>query len=447
MFDFKGKINKDTNIYEFPTLYKEADNGRLRQWTIYVRLVKSGAKRNKTHNWNLLEDDEIIIKEEYFNDLPAGIISQLWTESGFIGGAITRSAPTYPKEKNVGKKNMRNYFHQALFDANSKYVKKIEDGAAAEKHKSAGGDNKLFFPMLARKYEDCAGKIEYPIFTQRKINGDRCIAFLVATASTSATYKNVMLYTRQKKEYPYNETNDAIRRAILPALLKFYDFGAGESIYIDGELYSHGVSLQTINSIVRGTKNNHVKINYWIYDMFYPSYIDEPFSERYQLLKDFYNFTDNNVITLTPAKLISCEKEGDIEFKKMLDDDFEGIMYRKCAGIYAKNSSKKTTAARSFDLIKRKFVYDNEYEICGYTEGGRGTSAGLIVWICRTKDNKEFKITPLGSNKERRAIFKECCEGKFVEKYKNRMLKVEFRDLSDDNIPQHAKGVMIRDYL
>ena len=32
-------IDKE-NLYEFPTLYKIADSGTMRQWSIYIRLIK-----------------------------------------------------------------------------------------------------------------------------------------------------------------------------------------------------------------------------------------------------------------------------------------------------------------------------------------------------------------------------------------------------------------------
>jgi hypothetical protein len=465
--NFPGEINHDTNLYEFPMLYKVADSGKIRQWSIYVRLIKEGSKKSKEtkkQNWNLLEEDEVPIKEEYLQDsykLPDGIISELWTESGIVNMHISRSAASYPKEKNIGKKNERNFFHQALSDARSKYLKKITEGSVLKNdlknQESKAISDKLYFPMLARKYDDFIKKISYPIYMQPKINGNRCVIYLDVSSKYTEdkhnlTYKDVVMYTRQKKFYPSNEANDNIRKALLSGLVHYYNWKKHESMYIDGELYTHNVSLQSINSEIRGSKSKDIKINYWIYDCFDLSDNNATFHERYELLTRFYNYLDvdaKNLIILTPTQLSKSEKESDRFFSQSLKDKFEGIMYRSFDGVYAKSATKKSTSLRSKDLLKRKPVYEEEFEIVDFVSGEKGTSADLVIWICATKEGKQFKVTPNETNETRSKILQECKKDDgqgFIKKYKNRLLVVEFRDLTDDNIPSHAKAIMIRDF-
>ncbi len=468
--EFPGKIDHDRNLYEFPMLYKVADSGKTRQWAVYIRLIKEGsknAKETKKQNWNMLEEDEVPIKDDYLEDacsLPQGIISELWTESGIVGGHVSRSAASYPKEKNVGRANYRNYFHQALTDARSKYLKKITEGSVEQKKlKNQALDatkDKLYFPMLARKYDDYAdkpGKITYPLYIQNKINGNRCIIYLDVDDKFSEEkhdlcFKDVVMYTRQKKIYPFNKANDRIRKALLPTLVHYFNWKTRESIYLDGELYKHGVSLQSINSEIRGTETKDISINYWIYDCFILSNEHATFHERFQVLSEFYNYLGpkaQELIILTPTHLVANAKEGDKLFSRALKNKFEGTMYRAYDGIYMKSAVKKSTQLRSKDLLKRKPVYNDEFEIVDFTEGDKGTSKGAVVWICATKAGKTFKVTPNETNKERYKIFQECAENDgagFIKKYKNRMIEIEYRDITDAGIPSHAKAILIRDY-
>lgn len=464
---FPGSINQDTNIYEFPTLYKVADSGKTRQWTVYVRLIKSASKNateTKKQNWNLLEENEVLIKEEYLQDsykLPNGIISELWTESGIVGMHISRSAASYPKEKNIGKKNERNFFHQALSDARSKYLKKITEGSVLKENldnqENMAISDKLYFPMLARKYDDCKEMITYPVYLQPKINGNRCIIYLDVNSKYTEekhelTYEDVVMYTRQKKIYPLNDANNNIRKSLLSSLIHYYNWKTHESIYLDGELYTHNVSLQDINSEIRGSVSKDIKINYWIYDCFELSNDKAIFHERYELLTKFYSYLEaieKKFIILTPTHLAKSEKESNDFFSQSLKDKFEGIMYRSYNGIYAKSASKKSTSLRSKYLLKRKPVYEEEFEIVDFVSGKKGTSADLVIWVCATKEGKHFKVTPNDTNESRSKILQECEKNNgqgFVKKYKNRLLVVEFRELTDDKIPSHSKGIMIRDF-
>lgn len=464
--NFPGSINAETNIYEFPTLYKVADSGKTRQWTVYIRLIKEGSKKSaitKKQNWSLLEETEVPLKEEYIKanaKLHEGIISELWTESGLLGEHISRSAASYPKAKNVGKKNERNVFQQALSDARSKYLKKCDEGSVKQGELGAIQNTRVlkekkYFPMLARKYDEEIEKktnnIKYPLYLQPKLNGERCVAYIDKPDSKDP--RDVILYTRQKKEYPNNECNDNIRKSLIGLLNRYYNAEKQESVYLDGELYLHGKALQDIGSETRNTESScHDAVQYWVYDMFYPSYENEPFRGRTVLLASMYeglSDAEKKIIKLTPTHLITDEKSNDHWFKYYLKEKYEGAMIRSTDGPYAKSAVKKSTALRSRDLLKRKKVYDDEFTVVNFTEGKRGKAKNAIIWICKTTAGKEFNVTPLGSDEERYKIYKECIaqNGKgFINKYKDRLLKVEYRDLSKDNVPQHAKGINFRDY-
>lgn len=458
---FAGKINPDTDNYEFPKLFTEDKVGNRREWTVYVRLIKQASKRGfRKVNWSLTQEDQVPIKPAYLNDdeyIPEGILAEVWTETGIVGGEITRSAPTYPPEKNVGRANHRDRFKQALILARGKYLKKIDEGGIpagrttaklAAPESSSGGK---YFPMLAKRYDEYIKKhkIDWPVYVQPKLDGMRCLAYLRTDKSPTAA--DVIIYTRKKKDYPHNEFNDAIRIELLPVLLEFYGKKKeGESIYIDGELYNHYVKLQNINHYVR-TEDlkedvaEEKQIQYWIYDAFYPSTAKvSSFESRAATLDKIGKIVAKSAILhITETRLIKSQKELDAQYVKYIKDDYEGMMIRNRSGIYA-TSARGTAGLRSKDLLKKKEVFTDEYEIVGWTQGAAGKEIGAIIWICKTAEGKQFNVTPNMDYEDRYRIYREC-QTDFAGKYANRMLTVEYRGLSSDNVPQHAKGIAFRD--
>jgi ATP-dependent DNA ligase len=436
-----GFLNKGTNTYEFPTLRKVRDDGKTQQWTIYIRLIKEGSRKpeeTKKQNWNLFEEDQVEIKDEYLDDnapLPEGIIAQLWTEGGIEGMRISRSPATYPDEKKKGKKNV---LHQALVLARGKYLKKQEEGGTSNGTSIGGG---MFFPMLARNFKDVK-ELSYPVYVQPKLDGLRCLAYLPVEPSWKTTFEDIVLYSRQKKEFPNNASIRKIKEVLLPILINNYK--DGESIVLDGELYRHGDKLQSINSAVRGSGTDE-EAEYHVYDVFYPSYTDETFTHRYNLLYYILEKIDTP-LQLVPTHLIPNEKEHDILYHSYIRKGYEGTIIRNPNGGYMKSSTNKSSKLRTNNLLKRKEVFDGEFEIIGFTQGKMGRDIGAIVWICETQEHQTFNVVPNIPYDKRYEIYQECLVD-FVTKYKHRKLLVEYRSLSQDNVPQHGRGIGFRDYL
>jgi ATP-dependent DNA ligase len=301
--------------------------------------------------------------------------------------------------------------------------------------------------MLARNYKDVK-VMEYPVYVQPKLDGLRCLAYLDKNPDEhSVYYHDVVLYSRQKKEYPENASTEAIKKSLLNILKDNYDEKNEESLYLDGELYKHGKSLQKLSSATRGTvKASKDTEEYHVYDMFYPSYDKNPFSERTESLKQIYNTLDDETkksVKLVPTHIAQNKADNDKLYHKYLDDNYEGIMLRNPAGKYAKSATKKSSALRSKDLLKRKEVFDDEFEVVAFTQGNMGKDVGALIWICCTADNSEFNVVPNMPLEERYTLFKDCKKN-FENKYNGRMLTVEYRALSLDNVPQHAKGIIFR---
>jgi len=104
-------------------------------------------------------------------------------------------------------------------------------------------------------------------------------------------------------------------------------------------------------------------------------------------------------------------------------------------------------------LLKRKPVYDQEFEVVGFTSGKKGKALGAVIWQCKTLNEKIFNVDPTGewaSYKNRYNTYKECIKNNgqgFIDKYKGRKLLVEFREWTNKGIPSHAKAISFRDYI
>jgi DNA ligase-1 len=119
------------------TIYKKTKTGATQEWTIEIE-----GNKYRTH-------------------------------SGQVGGAITTNEWTIVYGKNTGKANGTTDEEQALKEAEAKRTKKLESGYFEDVNNI---DTKQYFePMLAAKWEDYKDKIQYPIYSQAKLDGIRCI--------------------------------------------------------------------------------------------------------------------------------------------------------------------------------------------------------------------------------------------------------------------------------
>ena len=439
-----------TNFHKFPGKYDDGQDlhhmGELtyltskkkKTWSIFIRMIKAGKKITKI-DWNLLSEVQVPLKAEYYTlgtKIDKGIVAEVWVETGYTDGKLTRMIPSYfDKPVLVGRKNERNCFQQAMIFARSQYLKTYN------KHIKTVQKNKLstsmYFPMLAAKEKDGRKHIKFPAIVQPKYNGTRAITTMAATDKPD----NILIYSRSKKEYP---DLSYIKKELTSVLVEMYDKKNKESIYLDGELYKHGYSLQEISSIVRNVQSTK-KINYVIYDCFYPSRMDMPYYERNQLLDSiFEKLQDAKYITRAPNYDVHNFDEVDKVFNKVVNDKYEGVIIRNLDAPYT-GKKNSVSGTRSKNLVKMKPIYHDEFEVVGYTEGKRGNSKGAVIWIVKTKNGKRLNITPQLSYEERYKLYKDC-EKNFVKKYKGRMLTVEYESLSDDGKPLFAKGIAFRDY-
>jgi len=173
--------------------------------------------------------------------------------SGYTDGVKTTSEWTYCNGKNHGKSNETSAAEQALLEAHAKWTKKVASGYFAD-IKSID-TSELFKPMLANKWEDRKDKVTYPLYSQPKLDGVRCIV------------KEDGMYTRTGKPI---DSAPHIFNALAPL------FANDPDLIFDGELYAdkYANDFNAIVSLVKKTKptakdliDSAKVIQYHIYDL------------------------------------------------------------------------------------------------------------------------------------------------------------------------------------
>lgn len=478
--DLNVELTSDDTLMEFPTLYKVDSKGKTRMFKLYIRLVKTPENRDKSYGWNILEDVPVKIKSKHWNghDLPANVVVQSWTNDGVVGGKIKVNPPTYSIAKSV-----RNALQTAIIAGQDKQLKKLKDGMVTDLNKKV--TSQIYFPMLADNYHDFADTIKFPCYIQPKLDGHRFVSYLDSD-------KNVQMFTRNGH---YDVGKDYLKVQLKPILVKYFDEKNNESLYIDGEVYKHGMRLQDISSEARNTgKNREVSesLDYNIFDVYYPN---NPlvYADRLKIVKEIFNGAQKVEIKAELNKLKKSFSKMDMsydektidsiksELVEMSDSDLRDSISYKCIGnicmvptypmqnyfdiewmfnlfimlkyegaIIRTNTPYKTGLSnpkgmRSKGLLKYKARETSEFEITGYTTGKKGRAQNQIIWICKNNLGKEFKVTPNIPDGERVKLYEECEKNKGAD-YIGQMYEVAYSKLSNAGVPLDAKGIIFRPY-
>jgi DNA ligase-1 len=353
------------------TIYKKTQTGATQEWTIEV-----SDNKYRTH-------------------------------SGQCGGQITTNAWTVVYGKNEGKVNGTTDNEQALKEAIAKRTKKLESGYFED---ITNIDTKQYFePMLAAKWEDYKDKIQYPIYSQAKLDGIRCIV---------------------TKDGMFSRNGKAIISAphIRESLSEVFD--VYPDMILDGELYADKFAndFNKIVSLVKKTKptdadlkESKKNIQYWIYDI--PSQ-NTTFGERCYILDELFDtelesFEKHCVLVETDT----CKTESEVMefYEQYVDAGYEGQILR----VDAKYENK-----RSKSLLKHKSFIDEEFtikDICE-GEGNRTGTAGYMVF--ETADGKPFKSNVKGTWDETAEMLKSKKE------LIGKQATIKYFNLTPDGIPR-----------
>ena len=332
-----------------------------------------------------------------------------WTEEGIYNSKITKSLPIYCEGKNTGKKNETTPKQQAYKESLSKWKKRKENGYV-ENINDAKSGVPFFQPMLAQKYQDHKDELIYPVFSQPKLDGMRCIVT-----------KEGMFSRNGKKIISAPHIYESLEHL----------FKIDENLIFDGELYSDKFKndFNKIISLAKKTKptDNDLEeskqlLEYHIYD--FPSYI-APFGERFNSLPEI----NNESVIIVKTKMVMNQKELDKIYEEYLEAGYEGQIIRQHNRPYENE--------RTSQLLKRKEFIDEEYIILDIEEGqgNRTGTAGYMIF--ETKEGKKFRSNIKGNFTYLKDILnkKESLIGK--------QATIKYFNLTPDGIPRFPYVIKI----
>ena len=366
---------------------------------IFKKLTKE--TNGKTYEWE--------IKINKINDEHYEVI----TFNGYSNGKKAEHKFDIKKGK-----ASRTVLEQAILEAQSKFNKKDKEYST-----------EIFKPMLADRFKQelyekntKSFKIEFPAIVQPKLDGIRGIGYLKED--------KVILQSRTGKEF---ENFDLLKSQI-KEILKV----VGEDVYLDGELFTDKYSFQELNGLTRLTKskvcNEDLKkidnIQYNLFDIYFKNTPDMKYINRKEKLEQLMKIPNINLINLVESTIVETYQIAEEYHDKYVENGREGLMIRDINSVYEPNK-------RSKYLQKYKKFDEEEYKIIGYTESEK--EKGLVIWICEVKKDLTFEVIPIGSNEERKELYKNA------DKYIGKLLTIQFLGFTEDGIPKIAKGKAIRE--
>jgi DNA ligase-1 len=313
------------------------------------------------------------------------------THSGQVGGQITTNAWTVVYGKNTGKANGTTDIEQALKEAIAKRTKKLESGYFESITNI--NEQQYFEPMLAAKWEDYKDKIQYPIYSQAKLDGIRCIVT-----------KDGMFSRNGKPIISAPHIIDSLRNL----------FVVNPDLIFDGELYADKFAndFNTIVSLVKKTKptdsdlaESKKQIEYHIYDL--------PSSKK-NFLHRAYDLGILFETRLEMGKYCRLVDTRKAESEESVMEQY-GLL---------------VDAKRSKSLLKHKSFIDEEFtikDICE-GEGNRTGTAGYMVF--ETADGKPFKSNVKGTWDETAEMLKN------KKKLIGKQATIKYFNLTPDGIPR-----------
>jgi DNA ligase-1 len=363
---------------KLPTLYARTSNGSVQQWTIEVT--------DNTYR----------------------------THEGLKDGKITTSMPTVCDSKNVGRANETTPEDQATSEAKSKWQKKLDSGYYEDI--SQIDIEKFTEPMLAKKYDDEFESSMFPVYSQPKLDGMRCVA------------RKDGLWSRNGKKI-----------LSVPHIEKQLEsfFKTNPNVILDGELYCDKLAndFNKIISLVKKAKPNRAEldesaktIQYWVYD----TISKDDFSARFERVwKELNKTVDPKIIVKVATSEVNDQIQLDALNGAYITAGYEGQMVR---------IDKSYEQKRSKFLLKRKEFDDTEFEILDIFEGDGNRSGMAGYATIKLADGRTCKSNIKGNHEWLTELLANAKDAK------GKMATVRHFKLTPDGIPRFPYVITIRDY-
>lgn len=381
-----------------------------------------------SYEWDDAQHGFVIRRKTYQYGGKVTVQPEIWIYKGKVKRTVSEQA-RLEYNSHLKKYTDKGY---KLLPSSIKINNAVAVEAFVEEHLGNGVTDSNGFKkhMLAKQADKVAtsvfDKIKY-WYGSRKIDGVRC----------SFYWKDGEVRTASRGGGDYDASTSFMRHN--PKLIQFFE--EHPDIVLDGELYKHGKSLQQISGAAKLEKDTAGMdwLEYYIYDVMDST---KTFEERLDILHDI---TDELNLGFNPEREWD---DGELKFQivpqetvvgwaniqklhdKYVGEGFEGIVIRDPSKVY--NFGGRTNA-----MIKVKMYKDAEFEIVGYSEGLRPED---MVFVCKTKEGKEFEAKPMGP----RELKWEYLDR--MDEIIGKMATVKYFYLSDEGCPLQPVLKCIRDY-
>jgi hypothetical protein len=390
--------SKETGV--FPMLYYKNVSGKLRFWKIEVDS----------------------------NDDGHGIITIRYGE---VGTKNPRAKITIVKEgKNIGRSNETTPYEQALKTASERFIKKSNEAYLDIKDIPDPRKADVIRPMLVTKYTNTSRKrgkkikMSFPCYIQKKRDGVRCL--------TTLRDNKIFLYSRHGKTY-INCPHIVEELKLCYARVK-----NDTHLHLDGELYSHGMALQTLRGIAMRSVNldteentrERLQIEFHIFDCLYTNYLKLNYKWRLGHITKFLkkgNKDTYKYLKLVDTDIVKSEDEMIMKTKEYVRNGYEGTILRDPNGVYELGSS--TTGGRSYSVQKYKLENEERALILGIDESPNHGKYGY-VFVCRTeKTYKTFRMTGIGTEEYKKEVLAS------KDQYRGCYIRYKYTNMTKQEIP------------
>lgn len=421
----------DKNLNLIGCVESTNKSGSIIKYSVYYGFIEEHLQDEfvdsiKNYEYDYLEH----VKKNYEDGLIGFYIINVFQKKDSI------KIPTFVLSgKNLGKKNATTIETQTIKEATSIYDK-------YKRNNNKSSD--MYPPMLASKFNEKSGLenvtfdelvLDKNYFVEYKFDGNRAVSYF------SSKKNAVTMYSRERKIiYPHKflakELEHLYQMCSIVENIK--DF------YFDGELYLHGVPLQTITGQVRKQKPEDVTMFYkfYVFDMFNPKNPNMQYRERRALLNTVLEKTlDFEYIIPVASVLTNDTSIVQKMYVEALSNQYEGLMLKDPDAPY--EYSYKNYHSKFLKKIKPSTR--REYEIVGF-ETGKGKNIKAVTLVLKTDEGKLFNCTIKNTLDYKEELY-ELWQNE--EYFKNNVLgklaTVEFQSTSNDDIP--LRGVVIEIHL
>ena len=194
----------------------------------------------------------------------------------------------------------------------------------------------MFKPMLAVNTE--ADQVKLPVMGSLKLEGVRAI---ITPAG---------LFTRPLKKFG----ND---RFLSIQFKDIIEFCRDTGIYMEGELYCHGMEFNEISSICRRKDHPDTgELILYLFDAYDPSMESWAFAKRASYIRNVaFDLDSYNVKAIAQTMHISAQQIKD-EYAKALSEGYEGYVLKDPLGSY--KHGRSTLSEQKFLRMKDELTYD-----------------------------------------------------------------------------------------